>query len=103
MPIRVYNHVEGTYIIHIVLSCSLTENNYAVGHAPRPYDLLWPVARRQEKMTIGRVDEVKKDKFVVKLGKISSRYVFPACSNLRSKTYRVSHECAVVCTSSPIG
>ncbi|KAF8508516.1 Rgp1-domain-containing protein [Gautieria morchelliformis] len=46
VPIRVYNHV-------------------AVGAAPHPYDLLWPVARRHEKATIGRIDEVKGNKSVV--------------------------------------
>ncbi|KAF8525087.1 Rgp1-domain-containing protein [Hysterangium stoloniferum] len=41
-------------------------NNVTVGQSPSPYDLLWPVARRREKAAVGRTDEVKKEKGVVK-------------------------------------
>ncbi|KAG8698972.1 hypothetical protein FRC09_006912 [Ceratobasidium sp. 395] len=41
VPIRMYNHV-------------------AVGQVPRPYDLMWPLARRREgAMLVGRVEEGK--------------------------------------------
>ncbi|QRV76963.1 Rgp1 domain protein [Ceratobasidium sp. AG-Ba] len=41
VPIRMYNHV-------------------AVGQSPRPYDLMWPLARRREgSMLVGRVEEGK--------------------------------------------
>lgn len=41
VPIRMYNHV-------------------AVGRAPRPYDLMWPLAKRREgAMLVGRVEEGK--------------------------------------------
>ncbi|KAF8584974.1 Rgp1-domain-containing protein [Ramaria rubella] len=48
VPIRVYNHV-------------------AIGRVPRPYDLMWPIARRREKAaTAGSIDEMKGDKGAVK-------------------------------------
>lgn len=48
----------------------LTGGNFAVGREPYPYDLLWPVARRHEKAAIGRIDEVKGDKAVIKPGRM---------------------------------
>jgi len=39
-----------------------------VGKPPRPYDLLWPIARRRQQAIAGLTEEVKQDKGAVKAG-----------------------------------
>lgn len=47
----------------------LIDANCIVGREPHPYDLLWPVARRQEKAAIGRIDEMNMGTAVFKPGR----------------------------------
>ncbi|KAG9125759.1 hypothetical protein FRC07_006318 [Ceratobasidium sp. 392] len=60
VPIRMYNHV-------------------AVGQVPRPYDLMWPLARRREgAMLVGRVEEGKSGERDIGIVQISTSSTQPS-------------------------
>ena len=51
MPIRVYNHVAGKFL-YFCIPVPTNEDSrtllFSVGRSLKPYDLLWPVSRRQD-------------------------------------------------------
>lgn len=69
VPIRVYNNVFGQFLFNHDLTNLTLTRGFIVGRPQRPYDLLWPVAKRRHMTLIhgAKVTEEKSKKMEVTL------------------------------------